>query len=345
MDLDELDNLQDDEDSCTAIIVGDPHFKLKYLREGEQLIDRVIEVANQKKPNFIVLLGDILDTHEVVHVSPYRLATAFIDELSEITKTFVLIGNHDLIDHKQFLSDQHAFNSFKKWENVSIVDEPIYVVIEGIKFMFSPYVPPGRFIEGLERENKDWQKVDYIFAHQEFRGCKMLNFKSVNGDLWCQDYPIVVSGHIHGAQEMKDVGVYYPGTPFQQNFGEDEEKYIWFATFKKNKNFEYEKINLKIRGKKNIHLTLDKLDNFDYKKEMKNNSIKFHLSGTREEFKEFRKSKKYKELKKEGVMISFCNTAETPIQTKHDTFENILNDLLQQSTQDVRDLYFELLKN
>jgi DNA repair exonuclease SbcCD nuclease subunit len=332
----------------TAIIVGDPHFKVKYLREGEQLIDKTIQIVKDKNPTFIVLLGDILDTHESVHVLPHKLATVFIQELSEIAHTFILIGNHDLIDHKQFLTENHIFNPFKQWKNVTVVDFPVYYVKDGIKFLFCPYVPCGRFIEALEKgmidldlQKSEWKNVNYIFAHQEFRGCKMSNIESKDGDIWCKEFPKVISGHIHGEQDLEKINVYYPGTPYQTNFGETDEKFIWFVRFKKEK-FKREKINLGITGKKNIFTSIDNLFQLDLSTDK--NSIKLHISGTREEFKEFRKSKKYKELKGKGVVLSFESVSEKPTNIKYDTFEKVLSNLLEQSSKPVQELYAALCK-
>ena len=72
-----------------------------------------------------MLLGDILDTHEIVKIQPHNLATRLIDELSSIAPTFVIMGNHDLLNHNQFLTNNHIFNPFKKWKNVFIVDKPL----------------------------------------------------------------------------------------------------------------------------------------------------------------------------------------------------------------------------
>jgi DNA repair exonuclease SbcCD nuclease subunit len=337
-------------ETTTALIIGDPHFKLKYLREGEQLIDKTVKIAKQKKPTFIVLLGDILDTHEQVHVLPHKLATIFIQELSEISPVFILIGNHDLIDHKQFLTENHIFNPFKQWDKVTVVDFPVFYVKNGVKFLFCPYVPCGRFIEALEKgmidlemKKTDWKTVNYIFAHQEFRGCKMNSIESIDGDVWCKEYPKVISGHIHTEQDLDSINIYYPGTPYQTNFGETDEKYIWFVKFKKTV-FEREKINLGITGKKNIYTTIDKLSEINLSTEK--NSIKLHLSGTREEFKEFRKTKKYKDLKNKGIVLSFETLSEKPIHNiKCDSFEKVLTSLVDESSASVQELYRSLLKN
>ena len=44
------------------IVIGDIHFKISNISESELYIKKITEIVNQKKPDFIVLLGDILDT-------------------------------------------------------------------------------------------------------------------------------------------------------------------------------------------------------------------------------------------------------------------------------------------
>ena len=77
------------------------------------------------------------------------------------------------------------------------------------KFLFVPYVPPGRFVEALETyKNINWKDVDCIFAHQEFYGCKMGAILSEEGDKWESKWPLVVSGHIHSRQWINK-NIYY----------------------------------------------------------------------------------------------------------------------------------------
>ena len=44
--------------------------------------------------------------------------------MSEISTTYILVGNHDLINNQQFLSTNHWMNALKDWPNIFIVDKP-----------------------------------------------------------------------------------------------------------------------------------------------------------------------------------------------------------------------------
>ena len=169
-----------------------------------------------------------------------------IEQLSQIAPTYVLIGNHDLINHSQFLTDNHIFNPMKKWPNVFIADTmPQVLQIEDSDgeertFVFCPYTPPGRFAEALNKIvplGYTWELADAIFAHQEFEGCKMNQITSEEGDVWDPAFPPVISGHIHDAQTVGE-NVFYPGSAIQHGFGESAGKRIWFINWEPDEEGE-----------------------------------------------------------------------------------------------------------
>ena len=328
----------DDEVSAplTSLIVGDPHFKAKNILEGLDFIQRLVDVAKARQPSFIVVLGDILDTHEVVRIPPHKLAASLIEQLSRVAPTYVLIGNHDLINHSQFLTDNHIFNPMKKWPNVFIADTiPLVLEIEDSRgdertFVFCPYTPPGRFSEALNKlipEGQMWDLADCIFAHQEFEGCKMSKITSSAGDVWDPAYPPVISGHIHDAQTVGE-NVFYPGSAIQHTFGESAGKKIWFVNWEAQsaddgdteaqsayeaQGFSVEKINLGMKAKRTASMNVDELlgkeKNRRFLDTLQKVSLKVKLTGTSDEFKKFRRSRFSSTLKQLGVKFSY-NLAE-----------------------------------
>ena len=335
----------------TAFIIGDPHFKAKNLYEVHDFIERTLEIAAQKKPTFIVILGDTLDTHEVVRVQPHNLACEFIDGLSEIAPVYLIIGNHDLINQCQFLTDNHIFNPLKKWPGVTVVDKPIYATYNDFSFVFCPYVEPGKFVTALNtviEDGETWELVDCIFAHQEFKGCKMGAIVSEIGDKWNEDYPPVISGHIHDSQTIGE-NIFYPGSPIQHGFGELSNKRIWNVTFGEETPpyFSIEKINLGLKGKKILYLDVDNIDKFD-KKLLNKYNIKISLSGTSEQFKLFRQSKIRTELIREGVTIVYAPvndivTSGVKRTRKQVSFLEVLKEIVKKKTPPVQEVYKELV--
>jgi predicted phosphodiesterase len=225
------------------LLIGDLHFK--YSREvnveelnqlHKKLVSVAAELKNQNRLDKIILLGDILDSHQKIHISQLTRASKLLSDLHDIVPIVVLIGNHDRINPKDFLSEESPFHLMKKWNNTIIADETQFEEINGFKFIYVPYVEPGRFIEAVETKVKDWKEYDLIFGHQEFRGSvDNHGFESSEGDHWSTDYPQVYTGHIHKFSKLSN-GVTNVGTPYQTRFGEDFKKHILLLNLKKESN-------------------------------------------------------------------------------------------------------------
>ena len=253
------------------------------------------ELIKNENPDYIVMLGDLLHEHERLHTIPLNIAYNFIKMLSSYAYTYCIVGNHDLINNKQYLTDNHWMNAMKDWDNVKVIDK----VITENDFVFCPYVPPGRFTEAVESYIKSDTKC--VFAHQEFYGCKMGAIVSVEGDKWPDTYPIVISGHIHSNQRPQD-NVYYPGASLQHAFGESEKNIIPIIKFS-DSGYDIREVDLELPRKKIVYVDIENID--DYEVKDTKHKLKIKLSGNYEEFKTFKKSVKYKELSKKGIKISY----------------------------------------
>lgn len=205
----------------TIGVIGDPHFKTNNVREMKQFVATSLKYFSEVKPDIIVCLGDILDRHANIHVEPLMMAENYLDELRKISPTFLVIGNHDRQNNQDFLTTIHPFNSHKKWDKLYVVDQGLVWEHKNLKLAFIPYVPPGRFMEAYDKIVGD-NKVDLIFAHQEFSGCKMNSMVSTDGDKIDDKLPFIISGHIHQKQELDNI--LYVGTPIQHEFGDDTNK-------------------------------------------------------------------------------------------------------------------------
>ena len=286
----------------TVIAVGDPHFRTDNIPEVEMFIERLESLCLKHMPDLIVILGDVLHTHERLHTTPMNKAEELIHRMRKIAPTIVLVGNHDMISNQEFLTENHWMNAMKLWDNVTVVDRVISRQINGLKFFFCPYVYAGRFQEALNTCKEDWTKADCIFAHQEFYGCKMAAIVSAEGDVWPDTYPLVVSGHIHGNQTLKNI--YYCGSSMQHAFGESERNIIPILTWKKGgKKYSLEEVDLDLPRKRIVYKDVSDMENFTLPET--EDHLKITLSGDQEEFKAFKKTKKYKELVKTGTKVVF----------------------------------------
>lgn len=222
------------------LCVGDPHFKGTHIEESNQMVNGVLYVIDTERPDMVIIMGDVLDKHDIINLKPFVRAVEFIKECAKRALTYVLIGNHDRLNNQDFMSNIHPFAGLSV-PNCEVVDHTMLRVIQGLVFTFVPYVPPGRFLEALSivdtvvvdetiviaptdtiPSHVSWRDSIMLFAHQEFKGCTIGTKTSEEGDVWPKEYPLVISGHIHEFQ-MND-NVIYVGTPYQHTFGESSDK-------------------------------------------------------------------------------------------------------------------------
>ena len=332
----------------TVLVIGDVHIKTTNIPDIDIFIKKICEIIIIEKPDFTVLLGDILDTFEKINTFELNKAIELIDKIRNSSKLYVLIGNHDMVNCLQYLTENHWANSLKSWNNVVIVDK----TIEEDDFVYVPYVPNGRFLDALNEITYDWKNAKCIFAHQEFCGAKMGSIISEDGDKWMSNYPNVVSGHLHMNQRPQK-NIYYPGSSMQVAYGETDDNVVSLLTFTNN-NFDIREIPLGMARKKIIYTTIE---NIEIPEEDVNNKIKMSISGDYEEFKTFKKSKKYKQLIGKGVNVIFKPTRKE-IKLKNEKIQesidknngsNDFKQILKESIQDIDNNYinetYELVVN
>jgi DNA repair exonuclease SbcCD nuclease subunit len=323
-------------EEVNILFIGDPHVKADNIPESDLLINDIISKIKNIKPDLCIIGGDLMHYHEKLYTIPLNKAYEFVKRCSYEVPTYVLVGNHDMINNQQFLTENHWMNGMKTWkEDVHIIDKVEHISLKNHNFVLCPYVYPGRFVEALDtiKEQFDWKDSNIIFAHQEFKGCKMGAITSIEGDDWNEEYPMVISGHIHNKQKPQK-NIFYPGSSMQQAFGESENNIIINVKIKNNE-IEIEELELNLPKKKIINIDVSKLDDFKIK-ENTPDKIRLTITGDYDEFKTFKKTEKYKELNDKGVKVVFRHKKNKNVEVKHELkdvvdFSNILNNLVSSS--------------
>ena len=72
-----------------------------------------------------------------------------VDNMRLITETYVLVGNHDYIQNQQFSLSKSLDEWYERVEKYCNSRQSYSKTIKGEKFIFVPYVPPGRFEESI----------------------------------------------------------------------------------------------------------------------------------------------------------------------------------------------------
>lgn len=289
------------------LFIGDIHIKFNNLKEVEML-EQFIRSSEtlSAKISFIVIAGDVLDTHEKINIQLLNRAYNFIHVCRTKAPVYVLVGNHDYINNQQFLTSNHWMNGLKEWPNIHVIDKPVFfnsLKTGKPKYLFMPYVPVGRFIEALST-TADWKKCLCIFAHQEIKNCKMGPIQSIEGDKWELDWPMLISGHIHERQYVQK-NVLYPGSVINHSFGSDNQGLSLFSFSENGPSVsEFEtKVDIGLDKKSIIYKHLDSIGDIHLDTLTKNN--KLSLEGEVKDIAAFKKSKIYKTLVDKQIKVVF----------------------------------------
>lgn len=320
-------------------VIGDPHFMTSNVPEMTRLVQVLEDWFVAEKPDVIICLGDILHQHERIHITPYLLSLDFLRIMTKYAPSYLIIGNHDRPNNSNYLTTEHPFVACKDWENLTIIDTGGVVKHNGFTLAMIPYVPPGRFYEAYQSITKD-ECIDIVFAHQEFKGSKMGAITSTKGDVWSDQLPFCVSGHIHLRQDLGNV--YYVGTPIQHDHGETQNKGVHMIEIggqHTEPEIELKFKDLPLPKKITISLTVTQFDTF----KLPEGSIKLIITGTRPSIGVLKKSKKYKEMKKK-CKIHFVEESESRIVEKVQHTNYLDNVYAQLKTEKEREYLRNLLE-
>jgi DNA repair exonuclease SbcCD nuclease subunit len=313
-----------------VLFIGDPHIKLDNLDLIDKFIVFLKGLITDKSIDIVIVGGDLMHYHERLHTLALNKSIEFCVALSSITKTYVLVGNHDMINNQQFLNENHWMNCMKGLnDNLIVVDKPTLIEQHNNTFILVPYTYTGRFKEALNTLEFNYMAADIIFAHQEFKGCKMGAIVSEHGDVWELNEPMVISGHIHDYQKPQP-NIFYTGAPLQHSFGDRDENIVLIIDINDGK-YTFEEVDTGLSTKKILYTSLDKIKSIKIDKDV---DTKITIECTNEEFKTFKKTQKYKELTSEGVKIVCKSKVTIDVNEKLEiskdlsSFEEILKRLV-----------------
>ena len=176
----------------------------------------------EKHGGYTVLVGDILDQPETVHMPTWN-------RLRDILKSFrgrviVAVGNHD-----QYHGARNALEGLHG-NNVDVISE---AQITGVGLVI-PYVPPGTFWDTVKRARRAWKAdggspdvANTWWTHQGWRGSYLNSMKRNTDGLSCAriDAELVISGHYHMPQNLGPI--IYCGSPWQTSFAEEGQVKGW----------------------------------------------------------------------------------------------------------------------
>lgn len=326
------------------LCIGDPHFKPGNRLETTQLFSETERICDQEKPEIVVVLGDVLDTFEKADMDCFDQSILFLEMIMKKSFLILLIGNHDRKNNQVYCTDEHYFTPLKHWPSTKVVWKPEEIEISNLKILALPYIPTGRMEECFKTFNKNPNDYDIIFAHQEFFGAKMGAIVSQHGDVWKEEYPLCISGHIHQYSQLQDNCI-YPGTPFQHGFSDSSDKSLLLLEFL-NGEIIKKRIALNIWNKVNISLSPTDLLSFTPEQ---NCVYNINLIGDLKTIKKTLKNEQIEKLIKDNqinirIKSTFSND-NNPItkSTGIVSFYECLNSLIEVEPTSVKEIYEHLL--
>lgn len=196
------------------LISGDPHLKISNIDTSGQYLSWMYSLQVEYKPDQVIILGDLFDTHSIMRVEILNL---WYDYLKQSPIPHILIkGNHDETAPG---SNIHALTGLKSV--ATVIDQPTNIG----NLSFIQYV----HTEADFREAIRDLKGKYLFCHQTFDGAQYENgfYAPEAFDLSMLDkFKYTISGHIHKRQLLSQASkpiLYYPGTPYAANFADANE--------------------------------------------------------------------------------------------------------------------------
>jgi len=313
------------------LCIGDIHIKTKNFSDVNILLTEIEKHLIEMKLNgtpydLIVSMGDTLDTHRRLDSDCLNKATEYFLLLEKHAPVLLIIGNHDLINNSQVLTDKHWLNPFKHTKyRFTVVDTVVDLNINGFRIVALPYVPDGMFNKVLEEKlGKDYWKttkeIDLILGHQMFNGVSMGGIdKFLNAETWNYDIQ-VITGHIHDRQiipiEKSKKTVYYTGSSLQHAFGESEDKSVASVLLTKSDNksekeeIEIKEIYFNLPIRKIIYSQVQNIEkdlkSIDFSKVDEGFlKVKLSIKGDPDEYKSFVKTKLYRDYEKKGIKFDF----------------------------------------
>lgn len=257
------------------LIIGDPHFKPNTLQDTRKLHSETSRLIREHTPNAVIILGDVLDRHAIIHMQPLNAAIQYVKMISTTIashcasgdtpsyRCYVLVGNHDIANNAAYLPEHNSLHALAEVDGVKLVSRPYVERMMGTAVTFAPFVPNGRLAEALEQVDVDSGGV--LFCHQELRGCKLApGVTSSTGDRIegvLATFKHIITGHIHHHCEydVGDTHVTYVGSAYQITYAEDDDKAATLLSIPSPHCYELQRLPYETIVKRTVRCSIDEV--------------------------------------------------------------------------------------
>lgn len=213
--------------------LGKPFHKKSLIADQTYMLTKVLEIMEKEGAN-LVIAGDVFDSANP-SIEAQELFVDFLQKVMRICELqnkdcIVIVGNHDSSRRLGLWSDFVG-------TRVHILEEDGSLIIDDIIFRAVSFVKPtiaqtrfGKPFETYDEAFEAYIEGNYhheaiLIAHQTFEGCTtgsseaMSFFDDAVSQSVVADFPLVMAGHIHKKQKIKNI--YYPGSLMPYAFGDE----------------------------------------------------------------------------------------------------------------------------
>lgn len=228
-----------------AVSIGDVHMNgplSKLIPDHPHMVRREIgrvgDWMRAKGIQHMFWTGDVGDNPRMGYEEQRALLKLWRDYPD--LRFWIILGNHD-----KFAPDSSAGHSLELLmdcapENVTIFAEPQDLDIDGHMVRFLPW------------PFQNFSKKMLNVAHVETAGSVSDSGKPFEGDELYKGSAVATIGHLHTNQRTRNL--FYPGTLWQQNFGEKRKKF--FHHIEWNGRDDYEITDVRFRPEYTLHTVI-----------------------------------------------------------------------------------------
>lgn len=206
---------------------------LRHNQDCDAFIDFFCEqVKADPDIDCVGFLGDWNQNRTSINLETLKFAYDGAKKLNDLgLPIIVILGNHDL--YRQNSRTVHSLHFFEQFKNFHLIEDPEVVknTNKGMHdVLFCPFL-----MHGEEATLHKHKKVPLWFGHFEFNGYEVTAYgmtmaTGVDPDEF-KEPELIVSGHFHKRQSIKNRNVVYMGNPFPTSYSDANDDNRGFATY------------------------------------------------------------------------------------------------------------------
>lgn len=226
-----------------------------YDKMMDKLIESVIKEIENPEETRIVIVGDIFHNKIRTTNEAKSVFHHVLNFFNKICTTYIIAGNHDMLQNNKDRMDSitPTFGIDDVYANIIYLDKELNYksgLIQDENIIFALYSMFDNFtksqMDGIRSSNPNKRIIGLY--HGDIAGSVTdlgrMSDSGIDTD-WFKECDCVMAGHIHRFQELKKNGVpiVYPGSVFQQDFGENTTGHgflVWDIESLKYKHVEVE---------------------------------------------------------------------------------------------------------